>query len=59
MSLGDYDEAAGVVRCDGRELNLADPEAFELISQAPGGLGYEIRVWVLLAGEAQIQLPKT
>ena len=50
----DYDEAAGVVRCHGRELSLADPEAFELISQAwlrragirnvcMGSLGWEAR----------------
>ena len=30
----EYDEAAGVVRHNGRELGLADPEAFDLISQA-------------------------
>ena len=30
----EYDESAGLIRHEGRELTLADPEAFELISQA-------------------------
>ena len=30
----EYDEAAGVIRHNDRELNLADPEPFELISRA-------------------------
>ena len=30
----DYDEQAGVVRHEGRELSLASPEEFELISKA-------------------------
>jgi cephalosporin hydroxylase len=56
----DYDEAAGVVRCDGRELSLADPEAFELISQAWLRAGWDTKYvygfsWL---GRPVIQLPE-
>ena len=56
----DYDEAAGVVRCNGRELSLADPEAFELISQAWLRAGWDTKYvygfsWL---GRPVIQLPE-
>lgn len=56
----DYDEAAGVVRYNGRELNLADPEAFELISQAWLRAGWDTKYvygfsWL---GRPLIQLPE-
>ena len=56
----DYDEAAGVVRHNGRELSLADPEAFELISQAWLRAGWDTKYvygfsWM---GRPVIQLPE-
>ena len=56
----EYDETAGVVRCNGRELSLADPEAFELISQAWLRAGWDAKYvygfsWL---GRPVIQLPE-
>lgn len=56
----DYDEAAGVLRHNGRQLSLADPEAFELISQAWLRSGWDTRYvygfsWL---GRPVIQLPE-
>ena len=56
----DYDEAAGVVRHDGRELSLSDPAAFELISQAWLRAGWDTKYvygfsWL---GRPVIQLPE-
>ena len=56
----EYDEAAGVIRHDGRDLPLADPEAFELISQAWLRAGWDTKYvygfsWL---GRPVIQLPE-
>jgi len=56
----EYDEAAGVVRHNGRELGLADPEAFELISRAWLRAGWDTKYvygfsWL---GRPVIQLPE-
>lgn len=56
----EYDEAAGVIRFGGRELTLADPEAFELISQAWLRSGWDTKYvygfsWL---GRPVIQLPE-
>jgi cephalosporin hydroxylase len=56
----DYDERAGVLRVDGRELSLADPEAFEMISQAWLRSGWDTKYvygfsWL---GRPVIQLPE-
>ncbi len=56
----DYDEAAGLVRCNGREISLADPEAFELISEAWLRAGWDTKYvygfsWL---GRPVIQLPE-
>lgn len=56
----DYDEDAGVVRCDGRELSLSDPEAFEVISRAWLRAGWDTKYvygfsWM---GRPVIQLPE-
>lgn len=56
----EYDEAAGVIRHDGRELTLADPEAFELISRAWLRSGWDTKYvygfsWM---GRPVIQLPE-
>ena len=56
----EYDEAAGVIRHDGRELTLADPEAFELISRAWLRSGWDTKYvygfsWL---GRPVIQLPE-
>ncbi|MFN9661028.1 MAG: cephalosporin hydroxylase family protein [Cyanobacteriota bacterium] len=56
----DYDEHAGVVRHDGRELSLASPEAFELISKAWLRAGWDTKYvygfsWL---GRPVIQLPE-
>ena len=54
----EYDESAGVIRHEGRELSLADPEAFELISQAgfvPADIRNMFRLWM---GRPVIQLPE-
>ena len=36
----EYDESLGLIRCNGREIDFSNPEAFELISRA----------WHVLAG---------
>ena len=56
----DYDEDAGVVRCNGRELSLSDPEAFEVISRAWLRAGWDTKYvygfsWL---GRPVIQLPE-
>jgi cephalosporin hydroxylase len=56
----DYDESDGVIRHNGRELSLADPEAFELISQAWLRSGWDTKYvygfsWL---GRPIIQLPE-
>lgn len=56
----EYDEAAGVVRHHGRELSLAKPEAFELISRAWLRAGWDTKYvygfsWL---GRPVIQLPE-
>jgi cephalosporin hydroxylase len=56
----EYDEAASVVRLEGRELSLADPEAFELISRAWLRSGWDTKYvygfsWL---GRPVIQLPE-
>lgn len=56
----EYDESAGVVRHDGRELGLSDPEAFELISRAWLRAGWDTKYvygfsWL---GRPVIQLPE-
>ena len=56
----EYDESAGVIRHEGRELSLADPEAFELISQAWLRSGWDTKYvysfsWM---GRPVIQLPE-
>mgnify|MGYP003950485253 FL=1 len=56
----DYDEAAGVICHNGRELSLSDPEAFELISQAWLRNGWDTKYvygfsWL---GRPVIQLPE-
>ena len=56
----EYDEAAGVIRHDGREMTLADPEAFELISRAWLRSGWDTKYvygfsWM---GRPVIQLPE-
>lgn len=56
----EYDEAAAVVRCGGRELSLSDPEAFELISRAWLRAGWDTKYvygfsWL---GRPVIQLPE-
>ena len=56
----DYDEAAGVVRHDGRELSLSDPAAFELISQAWLRAGWDTKYVYGFSwrGRPVIQLPE-
>ena len=56
----EYDESAGLIRHEGRELTLADPEAFELISQAWLRSGWDTKyvygfTWM---GRPVIQLPE-
>lgn len=56
----EYDEAAGVLRHEGRELQLSDPEAFELISKAWLRSGWDTKYvygfsWL---GRPVIQLPE-
>ena len=56
----EYDDAAGVIRHEGRELPLAAPEAFELISQAWLRSGWDTKYvygfsWM---GRPIIQLPE-
>lgn len=56
----DYDESAAVIRHNGRELSLSDPEAFELISQAWLRSGWDVKYvygfsWL---GRPIIQLPE-
>ena len=56
----EYDESSGVIRHEGRELTLADPEAFELISQAWLRSGWDTKYvysfsWM---GRPVIQLPE-
>ena len=56
----EYDEAAGLVRHNGRELQLADPKAFELLSQAWLRSGWDTKYvygfsWL---GRPVIQLPE-
>lgn len=56
----EYDEAAGVVRHDGKVLGLAEPEAFELISRAWLRAGWDTKYvygfsWL---GRPVIQLPE-
>jgi len=56
----EYDETAGVLRHDGRELSLADPQAFELISRAWLRSGWDTKYvygfsWL---GRPVIQLPE-
>lgn len=56
----EYDEAAGVLRHNGRELGLADPKAFELISRAWLRAGWDTKYvygfsWL---GRPVIQLPE-
>lgn len=55
-----YDEDAGVVRLDGRELRLDDPKAFELLSKAWLRSGWDTKYvygfsWL---GRPVIQLPE-
>jgi cephalosporin hydroxylase len=56
----EYDEAAGLVRHNGQELSLEDPEAFELISRAWLRAGWDTKYvygfsWL---GRPVIQLPE-
>lgn len=56
----EYDESHGVVRHNGRELDLANPEAFELISRAWLRTGWDTKYvygfsWL---GRPVIQLPE-
>lgn len=56
----EYDEASGVVRHNGRELSLADPETFALISRAWLRAGWDTKYvygfsWL---GRPVIQLPE-
>jgi cephalosporin hydroxylase len=56
----EYDEAAGLVRHNGQELNLDSPEAFELISRAWLRAGWDTKYvygfsWL---GRPVIQLPE-
>jgi len=56
----EYDEAAGLLRHEGRELQLSDPEAFELISKAWLRSGWDTKYvygfsWL---GRPVIQLPE-
>jgi cephalosporin hydroxylase len=56
----EYDEAAGVVRHNGKALELAEPEAFELISRAWLRAGWDTKYvygfsWL---GRPVIQLPE-
>ena len=56
----EYDESLGVVRHNGRELDLANPEAFELISRAWLRAGWDTKYvygfsWL---GRPVIQLPE-
>lgn len=56
----DYDESAGVVRHNGKELDLADPQAFEILSQAWLRSGWDTKYvygfsWL---GRPVIQLPE-
>ena len=56
----EYDEAAGLLRHNGQELSLEDPEAFELISRAWLRAGWETKYvygfsWL---GRPVIQLPE-
>lgn len=56
----DYDEAADVVRHNGRELSLSDPAAFELISQAWLRAGWDTKYVYCFSwlGRPVIQLPE-
>ena len=56
----EYDEAAGVVRLDGREINLGEPEAFELISRAWLRSGWDTKYVYGFSwqGRPIIQLPE-
>jgi cephalosporin hydroxylase len=56
----EYDDTAGVIRHEGQVLNLADPKAFELISQAWLRSGWDTKYvygfsWL---GRPVIQLPE-
>lgn len=56
----EYDDASGVLRHNGRELDLANPEAFELISRAWLRAGWDAKYvysfsWL---GRPMIQLPE-
>lgn len=56
----DYDDAAGVLRINGRDISLSDPEAFDLISQAWLRVGWDTKYvysfsWL---GRPLIQLPE-
>lgn len=56
----DYDEAAGLIRHNGREISLSDPQSFELISQAWLRSGWDTKyvygfTWL---GRPIIQLPE-
>ena len=56
----EYDESSGHIRYDGREISLAEPEAFELISQAWLRSGWDTKYvygfsWL---GRPVIQLPE-
>ena len=56
----EYDEAAAVIRCNGREINLGDPEAFELISRAWLRSGWDTKYVYGFSwqGRPIIQLPE-
>ena len=56
----EYDEAAGVVRLNSREISLSDPEAFDLLSKAWLRCGWDTKYvygfsWL---GRPVIQLPE-
>lgn len=56
----EYDESCGVVRFEGRELSLSDPEAFELLSRAWLRSGWDVKYVYGFSwqGRPIIQLPE-
>ena len=56
----EYDESLGLIRCNGREIDLSNPEAFDLISRAWLRAGWDTKYvygfsWL---GRPVIQLPE-
>lgn len=56
----EYDESLGLIRCNGREIDFSNPEAFELISRAWLRAGWDTKYvygfsWL---GRPVIQLPE-